>query len=141
MPILHNCAHKVLQQIIELQNDLDELHLNVEESIRHSDRRAVFGAETPVKFDFKCIKDQVPAFWRCNKIIRGTVAAVDYRMEKVTVNSGSVAHEGTEKKLFLNLCLILRMFGFQKIMSPKETTSPILTVVTIWMLKNSIVFH
>ena len=95
MPILHNRAHKVLKQIIELQEDLADLCLNVEESIRRSARRAVFGANTPVEFDYESVKDQIPAFWRRNRITKGIVVAVDYRTEKVTVNCGSLRNEHT----------------------------------------------
>ena len=105
MPILHNRAYEVYEQIIQLQEDLAELRSNVEDSIRRSDRRAVFCAKMPVEFDYESVKDQIPAFSKKNRITRGTVVAVDYRTEKVTVNCGSVGYIGTEGKTALELVL------------------------------------
>ena len=65
--------------------------------MRYSNRRAVFGANTLVEFDYECVKDQVPDYWKGNKIQSGLVVAVDYRTEKVTVDYGSVLHYDTGK--------------------------------------------
>ena len=73
--------------------------------MRHSNRCAVFGTTTLIEFDYECVKDQVPDFWKGNKITRGSVVAVDYRTKKVTVNCGSILHYDPEKKTFWNLCI------------------------------------
>ena len=82
MPLLHNCAYKVLQQIIEIENELKDLHRTMEESIRRSDRRAVFCAHVFVEFDLDCVRDQIPKKFK-------------NFAEKVTVDCGNTTYCGT----------------------------------------------
>ena len=100
MPLLHNRAYKVLQQIIKIENDLKELHQTVQESIRCSDRRAIFCANAYVEYHLECVKDQIPEKFNGFAQNCGHVVAVDYRREKDTIDCGNMTDCGTGEIIY-----------------------------------------
>ena len=93
MPLQQNSALNVLQTLKELEKEIRVLRLTVENSIKRSERRFMFGANCYVEFDLAKVQDQIPKEYQGLKDLNGGhVVAVDYRTEKVTVNCGSILH-------------------------------------------------